>query len=135
MSIIIDTSAIVAARNSDDKNHKTAIGIFEDILDGIYGTAIISDLILSEAVSYAYIVTKNKNIALDIAKFAQAKPLRLIFVTAADLDLALELYQQYFDSELSFTDCTTIALMKRLRIEALFTFDREFQGIVKTVGV
>lgn len=135
MSIIIDTSALIAARNSDDKNHKIAIAIFEDILNGIYGTAFISDLILSEAISYAYIATKNKNIALDIAKFALTKPLRLVYITPVDLDLAFEIYQQYFDSELSFTDCTTIALMKRLRIEALFTFDREFQGIVKTVGV
>ncbi len=135
MSIIIDTSAIVAARNSDDKNHKIAVAIFEDIIGGIYGTAIISDLILSEAISYAYVATKNKNIALDIAKFAQTKPIKLFFLGPADIDLALELYQQYFDSELSFIDCTTIALMKRLRIEAIFTFDREFIGIVKTVGV
>jgi len=133
--IIIDTSAIVAARNSDDRNHKAAVSIFEDILDGIFGTPVISDFILSEAMSYAYAITKNKNLALDIAKFAQARPLKLYYVEPADIDLALELYQQYFDSELSFTDCTTIALMKRLRIEAIFTFDREFTGIVKTIGV
>jgi predicted nucleic acid-binding protein len=135
MSIIVDTSAIIAARNSDDKNHKIAIAIFEDIIDGIYGTPFISELILSEAISYAYLATKNKNIALDIAKFTQTKPLRLIYIGPSDIDSALELYQQYFDSELSFTDCTTIALMKRYRIEAIFTFDPEFTGIVKTLGI
>ncbi len=135
MSIIIDASAIIAVRNSDDKNHKTAVSIFEEILDGIYGKVITSDFILSEAMTYAFAASRNKNFALDVAKFAKTRPVKLYHVLPADIDTALELYQQYFDSELSFTDCTTIALMKRHRIEAIFTFNREFTGIIKIIGI
>jgi hypothetical protein len=42
-----------------------------------------------------------------------------------------ELFKQYASRGLSFTDCTTVALMKRSRIDTLLSFDSSFDGIVK----
>ena len=40
---------------------------------------------------------------------------------------ALEILKRYKDQKLSFTDCITSALMKRYKIDSIFTFDSHFR--------
>jgi len=61
MSLLIDTSALVAARNADDRNHNKALDIMTRALKGEFGKLYISDYIFDEAVTIAYIRTGNKN--------------------------------------------------------------------------
>ncbi|SNQ59727.1 type II toxin-antitoxin system VapC family toxin [Candidatus Methanoperedens nitratireducens] len=130
MSLLIDTSALIAARNADDKNHKKAMALMAPALHGEYGKVFVSDYIFDEAVTLAYIRTGNKKFAHDIGMFTRAKPINFRFIEPVDFDRAWELYQQFNDKHLSFTDCTNIALMERLDIKTLFTFDGEFKGLV-----
>ncbi len=46
---------------------------------------------------------------------------------------ALDLYRRHFDRGLSFTDCTTIAVMDELGMRDLATFDGGFEGLVGSV--
>ncbi len=39
------------------------------------------------------------------------------------------LFKKYDDKDLSFTDCTSFALMKRLKVQTAFTFDGHFQQV------
>ncbi|MCX9011028.1 MAG: PIN domain-containing protein [Candidatus Methanoperedens sp.] len=133
MSLLIDTSALIAARNADDRNHKKAMALMTSALKGEYGKVFISDYIFSEVVTLTCIRTKSKRLAFDIGKFAKAKPINFRFIEPIDFDRAWELYQQYDDKNLSFTDCTNIALMERLDIEKLFTFDMGFKGVVDII--
>lgn len=133
MSLLIDTSALIAARNADDKNHKKAVALMAPALKGEYGKVFISDYIFDEAVTLAYIRTGNKKFAHDIGRFARAKPINLRFIEPVDFDRAWEIYQQFDDKNLSFTDCTNIALMERLDIEMLFTLDLGFKGLVNLI--
>lgn len=135
MSLLIDTSALIAARNADDKNHKKSIETMTPALQGEFGKVFVSDYIFDEAVTLAYIRTGSKNFAHDIGRFARAKPINFCFIEPIDFDRAWELYQQYEDKHLSFTDCTNIALMGRLGIETIFTFDAEFNGLVNVIPV
>ncbi len=134
MSLLIDTSALIAARNADDKNHKKALRIMTPALKGEYGRVFISDYIFDEAVTLAYIRTGYKKFAHDIGSFARAKPINFRFIEPVDFDRAWELYHQYDDKNLSFTDCTNIALMERLDVETLFTFDMGFKGLVNIIA-
>ena len=43
--------------------------------------------------------------------------------------LAFELFRKYSDKKLSFTDCTSFALMKKLGIKRAFTFDDNFAKV------
>ncbi len=133
MSLLLDTAALVAARNVKDRNHNKALDIMTHALQGEYGKLFVSDYIFGEAITLAYIRTGSKKFAYDIGKFAKAKPINFRFVEPIDFDRAWELYLQYEDKHLSFTDCTNIALMKRLGIETIFTFDAEFNGLVNVV--
>jgi len=45
------------------------------------------------------------------------------------------LFQRYRDKAFSFTDCTTFALMTRLRIAAAFAFDIHFRQYGRFVVV
>ncbi len=40
-------------------------------------------------------------------------------------ELAWELFETYEDKKLSFTDCTSFAIMKKRSIEKVFTFDED----------
>lgn len=133
MSLLIDTSALIASRNADDKNHKKAMALMTSALKGESGKVFVTDYIFSEAVTLTYVRTKSKKLACDTGKFAKAKPINFRFIEPVDFDRAWELYQQYDDKNLSFTDCTNIALMERLGIEKIFTFDMGFKGIVDII--
>ncbi len=133
MSVLIDTSAIIATRNAEDKNHKNAVKFMIPALEGEHGKVFTSDYIFDEAVTLAYTRTGSKKFAYDIGRFARARPITMRFIEPVDFDRAWELYQQYEDKHLSFTDCTNLALMERLDIEAIFTFDSEFKGMVNLI--
>jgi len=133
MSLLLDTSALIAARNADDRNHPETLEIMTHALHSEYGKVFVSDYIFDEAVTLAYIRTGSKKFAHDIGRFARAKPINFRFIEPIDFDRAWELYQQYEDKRLSFTDCTNIALMERLSIDTLFTFDAEFKGLVNLI--
>ena len=130
MSILVDTCALIAVRNADDINHKKAMEIMVPVLRGEYGKVFVSDYIFDEAVTLAYIRTGNKKFVYDIAKFTRSKPINLRFIEPSDFENAWELYRKFDDKHFSFTDCTNIAVMQRLDIDTLFTFDSEFNGIV-----
>lgn len=133
MSVFIDTCALIAARNAEDRDHKSAVNNMTSALKGEYGKVFTSDYIFDEAVTLAYMRTGSKRFALDIGLFARARPITMRFIEPIDFDRAWELYNQYDDKKLSFTDCTNIALMERLDIESILTFDSEFKGIVNVI--
>jgi predicted nucleic acid-binding protein len=42
---------------------------------------------------------------------------------------AFRIFEKYTDKRLSFTDCTSFALMKRLGISKAFAFDEDFLAV------
>ncbi|MBI5212767.1 MAG: PIN domain-containing protein [Nitrospirae bacterium] len=42
---------------------------------------------------------------------------------------AWEIFLKYKDKDFSYTDCTSFAVMERLKIDIAFTFDSHFQAI------
>jgi uncharacterized protein len=134
MSLLIDTSALIAARNANDKNHARALVVMTRALKGEYGKLYVSDYIFDEAVTIAYLRTGNKNFANDIGRFSRAKPIIFRFLEPIDFERAWDLYLQFKDKNFSFTDCTNIAMMNRHSIDTLFTYDSEFNGIVSVIS-
>ncbi|VVB90704.1 Uncharacterised protein [uncultured archaeon] len=92
MSLLIDTSALVAARNADDKNHDKSIDIMTNALKGEFGKIYISDYIFDEAVTLAYLRTGNKNFANDLGNFARTRPIIFRFIEPIDFERACKLF-------------------------------------------
>ncbi|ERH08525.1 MAG: hypothetical protein J07HX64_00266 [halophilic archaeon J07HX64] len=51
-------------------------------------------------------------------------------VSAAVFDDAVDIFERYDDQALSFTDATTVALCRRHGIDAVLSFDDDFDGVV-----
>lgn len=54
----------------------------------------------------------------------------IVAVRDEDEEKAWEIFLKYKDKDFSYTDCTSFAVMERLRIDTAFSFDSHF----KTIG-
>jgi len=135
MSVLVDTGVLYADHDSDASRHEPARRALEAVYDGEFGQPYVSDYIFDEAVT----LTQRRAGTFQPAKRIGDR-LRgvgdfprvydLLWVSPAVFSDAVELFEQYDDQELSFTDATTVALVNRHDIDAVLSFDDDFDGIV-----
>ncbi len=130
MAIFIDTGVIVAADSEKDSLHNQAAKILENIENGTYGNGIyISDYVFDEVLTLSFIrsgqMEKSKRLA---KKLLGGKMLNWLYVNENTFRDAISRYLNQ-QTNLSFTDCTTIELMKQNDIEYIATFDAGFKKI------
>jgi predicted nucleic acid-binding protein len=53
----------------------------------------------------------------------------MVYVTGEDEDAAWEIFRKFRDKDFSYTDCTSFAVMERLKVKAAFTFDSHFTAM------
>jgi len=140
MSAFIDAGIFVAAYNTRDNNHNRAIELVNNAMKGQYGSLSTSDYIFDEAVTLMLARTKNPEFAFGVGEFILGNPSRsissfakLIRVDEEVFSDAWTIFKRHAVKGLSFTDCTTVVLMKRSKIDTLLSFDSSFDGIVKRV--
>lgn len=125
--IFIDTSALLALFIKTDEFHKTA----NDFLDQAKSekrTFITSNFVLDEFYTWirAYI---GKAKAVYFGEFLSQNTdiVRPVRVLLSDERAAWEFFTKLPGRKVSFTDCTSFALMNRLGLKEAFTFDRDFK--------
>lgn len=134
MSIYLDTGILVAERNADDKRHSRAEELMKSILKGEYGEAYTSDYVLDEAITLMLMRTKKHELAVDIGEYVLASPrIRVLRVTEKSFDKAWKKFNSFEENPISFTDCTTLALMEEKRIENLASFNSGFDGLAERI--
>jgi len=134
MSVFIDTNIFVALRNADDINHEKAKKLMKKALTGKFGVIYTSEYIFDEAVTVALITTKNIKIAIDIGNYILSSPrIKLLFIDDETFKKAWKIFQKYKEKRLSFTDCTTTALIEKHKIDKLMSFDQHFNEIVQRI--
>jgi uncharacterized protein len=135
LSIFLDTGVFVAFVNPRDTNHHAAIGIVEAATEGAWGEVFTSDYIFDEAVTAALRRTREPGTALRVGRLILGTgPLGrvtgLVYVSPEVFLLSWQRFSRLAERGLSFTDCTTLELMRSLRIGEIASFDRDFDGIV-----
>jgi len=134
MSVFVDTGVFVAFHNTRDVNHGRAVEIVREIVEGGLGTAYASDYIFDEAVTVALVRTGRPEIALSVGGMIlgefTAPFLVILRVDGEIFDEAWRLFPRHAERGLSFTDCTSIALIKARGIESIVSFDGDFDGIM-----
>ncbi len=83
--------------------------------------------VLDETVTTIRFRGNHKQSVLAGEALFQSEIVKLIHVFPEYLKESWQLYQKYADKEFSFTDATTLAVMKDLGTPRIFAFDREFQ--------
>jgi hypothetical protein len=123
--VFVDTSGWVALFVENDKNHKKATSIFEEIKKAklfIY----TSDYCIDETITTILVRGSHKQSVLAGEALFTSKIIKIISVSVDYLQAAWVLYQKYKDKSFSFTDVTSFVIMKNLGICKAFSFDREF---------
>lgn len=125
-NIFIDTSAFIALYFTDDDFHGKAVKILKK-LRAKQAALITSNFILDEAYTFFRAKT-NKKTAIGFAEFLAENTdiIKIIRVTVGDEQEAFKYFEALDGKGVSFTDCTSFALMKRLKIKRVFTFDKDF---------
>ena len=126
MKVFIDTSAFYALVDWKDKNHKRAHRV-RDSMRGKIMRLYTSDYIFDESVTL--IRTKlGFDAALNFGtRMRASKAVKMLRVTEEIENEAWEIFSRYKDKELSFTDCTSFALMEKFEITNAFAFDDDFK--------
>jgi predicted nucleic acid-binding protein len=125
--IFVDTSAWYALEVEDEINHEKARSFLLELATGQYGVAITTDYVLDETMT---LLKSKKGLPVAVAfieKIRKSKSVRVFWVSESIFDKALGIFRKSVDSQWSFTDCTSFALMKDLAITKAFTLDNHFK--------
>ncbi|MCK4488455.1 MAG: PIN domain-containing protein [Desulfobacterales bacterium] len=130
--IFIDTWAWCALTNKRDSGHKAAQRANKDLINQGY-LYITSNFILDESytlirsrIGYKPAVEFGKK----IKELVELGAVKIMRITKEVEDLAWDLFVKYDDMEdLSFTDCTSFAVMKELNLKEVFTDDDHFEHV------
>lgn len=123
--IFIDTGAYLALFHKRDQHHKKSCEVWDCIKNSecisITTNHIIDELatLLARRTSYDFALRKLHEI------YGSEHPI----ITRPDQKdelAALEFFSKYADQKVSFTDCISFVVMKRLKIQQIFSFDRHF---------
>ena len=134
MSILVDTGVLYADHDTDASRHDAAQVALEAVYDGEFGQPYVSDYIFDEAVT----LTRSRGTTFQPAKQlsdrirgAESYPqvYELLWVSAAVFSDAIDVFEQYDDQQLSFTDATTVALADRHDVDSILSFDDDFDGV------
>lgn len=128
--ILLDTSFLIALKNRADMHFARAQEIQQELFAKKYGSLFLTDYIFDEFMTFLRVRLKNQEEALFLGEhLLQDKDLSLIGISKVDFQEAWEVFKKY--KHLSFTDATTLVIMKRYSITHLCSFDSDFDTFRK----
>ncbi len=120
MSLFVDTSAFYAAADEGDKDNDRALEIL-----GSGEGLVTTDHVLAET----WLLLRRRlgrSAAQRHWAGIRAGAVRLVFVVPADLEAAWSIAHEFDDQDFSLVDITSFAVMLRLGIERVASFDHHF---------
>lgn len=131
MSTLLDTGPLLAAANSDDKDHERCASFFADPPPGrvlLPSTVLVESCWLVNARLGANAhATFLERISTDLARGG----LTLVELVPEDVVRMAELARTYRDARLDPADASVIALAERLQIRQVATLDRRDFSLVR----
>ena len=138
MSVVIDSGVFYAHADTDATRHNDAVRVFDAIIDGEEGQPYTSDYLYDETVTLTLSRTGSFERAKQVGRRIRgvASYPDLVILEHVDQPVfrdAVETFERFDDQGLSFTDATTIALLEKRDIDAVLSFDDDFDGIVDRI--
>ena len=125
MAIFIDTSAFLARYIAKDQYHNTALSKW-DKLSKSKSKFYTSNFILDEMITLLGRWVSEEFSLEKAYTIYNSDVFTILRPDDSDEMQALEFYKKFSDKKIGFTDCVSFALMKKHKIEKVFTFDRHF---------
>ncbi len=138
MTILVDTGVLYVDHNKDASRHEAASAALESVYDGDFGHPYVSDYIYDESVILTLMRSNNFSPAKHLGEKLRGagsypQVYEMLWVSAAVFADAIEIFEQYDGQALSVTDATTVALCHRHNLDAVMSFDDDFDGIVHRI--
>jgi predicted nucleic acid-binding protein len=125
LKVFIDTSAFCALTIPKDQFNSTAKIIHKQIQDKM-AHIYSSDYVLDEV--YTLLKTRSSHaVSVRFMEEIQESHIIILRITEDIEEAAKTIFRQLADKRLSFTDCTSFALINHFDIEAVFAFDDHFR--------
>ena len=129
MRIFLDTSALIAYYNVDDKYHADAVEMMQKLKKGEVPLTrfYVTDYVFDETVTFIECVLNKHELAVSVGEALQTSPFTIVI--RIDENLFEESWSFFkTNKQYSFTDCTSFNVMRRLSITNAFTFDKHFKS-------
>lgn len=130
MSLLVDTSALVAYAHRGDTNHSRAADLLQRGAAGEFGALYLSDYIFDETVTLLRARAGLRR-AAEFGTLLLHSELEMARVEPPEFEDA---WTRFRKLDMSFTDCTSLALVESRNLSGILTFDRGFRGKVRVVG-
>ncbi|MDP2681547.1 MAG: PIN domain-containing protein [Deltaproteobacteria bacterium] len=121
--LFVDTGAWYALVDKNYPDHKSA----EHFLRNNKIPLLTTNFVFDETITLirsrlGWNISKDFGQKLKHSKFAS-----IVAVKYEDEEKAWEIFLKYKDKDFSYTDCTSFAVMQRLKMDTAFSFDSHFQ--------
>ncbi|MDS0300734.1 PIN domain-containing protein [Halogeometricum sp. S1BR25-6] len=138
MSVFVDTGVFFAHHDTDADRHDQAVSAFEELLDGEHGQPYTNDYVFDETVTFTRARTGSFKAADIVASRILGEDsfphvFEMLHVEPDDVRTSLETFRRYDDHDLSFTDATIVTLCDSRGIDAVLSFDTDFDGLVERI--
>lgn len=121
--LFVDTGAWYALVDKNDPDHKEAASFIRNNKIPLLTTNFVFDETITLLRSRL-----GWSVAMEFGqRLKDSRFVSLIAVKDEDEEKAWEIFLKYRDKAFSYTDCTSFAVMERLKIDTAFTFDSHFQ--------
>jgi predicted nucleic acid-binding protein len=126
MSLFVDTGYLIALEAADDQNHFVATRHWKRLLKS-QPSLITSTYIFDELVTFLNSRNRHAKAVQIGSRLLSSTSIQVIHVDEALFYDGWTFFQKHSDKSYSLTDCISFLLMKRLKIEAVLSFDRHFK--------
>lgn len=128
MRLFVDTSAWLALNDKNDQYHDEAVSRITMIQQQKI-QLVTSEYVFDESVTIIrYRISHRAAVAFGDALIS-SNVASIEDITDEERLKAWSLFKKYGDKNLSFTDCTSFALMIKLKLRKAFSFDDHFKQV------
>ena len=128
MKLFVDTSAWLALNDRNDQYHNEAVSRLNAVAKQKI-ELITSEYVVDESITIIRYRVSHKAAVVFGDALMSSTIVTLADITDEERFRAWMLFKKYDDKELSFTDCTSFALMNKLKLRKAFAFDDHFKQI------
>jgi uncharacterized protein len=121
--MFVDTGAWYAGYIESDPNHLAV----RPLIDAASTRLITTDYVLAETLNLLRARNELERAVILGRDILEGVAVQLIYVEPADIHKAFVIFSTYWDKSWSFTDCTSLVVMQRLKLSSAIALDHHFQ--------
>ena len=135
MSVFVDTGVFYAHHDTDASRHNIGMDALNTVLTAPeYGHILTSEYVYDEVVTLTHRRTGDIAAGIEVGRRIRGSgypdAIELLYSSEQLFAAAVSAQQEYAEHGLSCTDAMTVALVEHHDIDAVLSFDDDFDGIV-----